>query len=462
MQFSCAKCYTKYSVPDEKVRGKRIRTKCRKCGAEIVVDGPGVAGGPPSSRSPVSMREAPPSSAEPAASEDRWTVAVDRTTQRKMTTTEIAEAWAKNEIGAGALVWKAGMSGWESPAQIPAIALALKAKEPKKESAVAPESTWDDDESTRVVDGALAFPGRPAPIPQRPPPPAPPPARPPAAPTPTVPSTTFDEDEATRVVAPSEATEMLGGRAPAAPPQPAVPKKAFAKTQLGMMAPTAPRVPPPAPAPVPWAAPPAPTPSVDAAPITPRAPASAPSSMDFEDEATAVIAPDRARQLLETEVAKSKPQPAETPMAFGYEEEPTQIVAPDRADELLGPDSRARAGKPPLPGKKPEAPAPATSPKPAAADAPKVVVSEPKPRPEPPKPAAGAPPPPDAVGLKADAKGMAALHHEQTRVIRTKKQSSGALFWFTLVLALGAAALGGFVASRLFDGQKLPTWMHLR
>lgn len=44
MNVSCSKCPAKYAVPDDKVRGKKVRIKCKHCGAAIVVDGTHLAG----------------------------------------------------------------------------------------------------------------------------------------------------------------------------------------------------------------------------------------------------------------------------------------------------------------------------------------------------------------------------------------------------------------------------------
>lgn len=512
MQFSCAQCSTKYAVPDEKVRGKRIRTKCRKCGAEIVVDGPGVPSIAPGSKAPASASGAV--AASPAArEEEKWTVALDRATQKKMTTSEVAEAYARGEIVDATLVWKQGMTGWQAPFEIPAIALALRAKGlekgrgPKGAAPASPATSakdtsggvtpaWDDEnEATRVVDGALAFPGRPAPaaraapvvkppVPARPAPPAPP--APPAA-------SGFEEDEATRVVAPKEAQDLLApisAKAPVAPtaltpaaPQPARSAKAIFKTQLGLAPPLpVPARPPPGPAaaprtlPVREAPPPVPAKpiSVTPAPVTPRAPLSAPaaSSMNFDDEATAVIAPDRARELLENEAAKSGKEPTETPMGVAFDDEATRVVSQERPAPVPVARAKPDAGAA-KPASRPEAAAPraslATTKNEVAKEAPKavpepagsvpsIVLTEPKPQPK-------MPVAPDATLAKAtpSARDLSTLALEKTRVVprAAKKNSSGTLFWITLTIALAAAAIGGFVASRLVDGQKLPSWMHL-
>jgi predicted Zn finger-like uncharacterized protein len=42
MKFSCQSCRTRYDIKDEKVRGKRLRIRCRKCQALVEVDGRGL------------------------------------------------------------------------------------------------------------------------------------------------------------------------------------------------------------------------------------------------------------------------------------------------------------------------------------------------------------------------------------------------------------------------------------
>ncbi len=62
MNVSCSNCPAKYAIPDEKVRGKKVRIKCKHCGAAIVVDGTHL-GGP--------AAKAAASAARPAAASPR-------------------------------------------------------------------------------------------------------------------------------------------------------------------------------------------------------------------------------------------------------------------------------------------------------------------------------------------------------------------------------------------------------
>ena len=40
MIFACGKCRTRYKLPDEKVRGRVLRVRCKACGAVVQVKDP--------------------------------------------------------------------------------------------------------------------------------------------------------------------------------------------------------------------------------------------------------------------------------------------------------------------------------------------------------------------------------------------------------------------------------------
>jgi predicted Zn finger-like uncharacterized protein len=52
MNVACSSCPAKYAVPDEKVRGRKVRITCKRCGAGIIVDGTGLATGAASDAAP--------------------------------------------------------------------------------------------------------------------------------------------------------------------------------------------------------------------------------------------------------------------------------------------------------------------------------------------------------------------------------------------------------------------------
>jgi predicted Zn finger-like uncharacterized protein len=225
MNVSCGNCPAKYAVPDDKVRGRKVRIQCKRCGAAIVVDGSvlttgtstvptrsvsnapaGAAGAadakvaasraaakrtmiglpppavlpsfdsvpPPAPPPPLEAiaapqpPEPPPPASEPvppprartatmvgvpppafldakggASFRDRlstrnpsqrppspaeWTVAVTEHDQREMSTPDIVALYIGGTVHDDTFIWKEGMSDWQTPWDIPAIAAVLRAK----------------------------------------------------------------------------------------------------------------------------------------------------------------------------------------------------------------------------------------------------------------------------------------------------------------------------------------------
>ena len=311
MEFSCNQCDARYALPDERVRGKRIRTKCRKCGGEILLDGTAGA------------EQAPPS---------------------------------------------------------------LRLSAPPK-------------------------------------------------PRPSV--------------------------RPSAPPSSA----------------TGPRPPPPA----------APVLPVPARPEPGRSPGADPGAIardfGFDDEATAVFEPDRARELLEREAARTDDASSETPLSFGFDDESTKLVDTRNAlgfddestklvdtrnalgfdDESTNPTSASRPDDESTKVFEPEraeALMGAHLPPPSAGRVeagPSIVLDEAlgaaQPKPKAPKPTPSRP----APARQEFPRELAAIQNEPTRVVRLKKKR-GAAFWAILLLALAAAVAGGFVALHLLGYRAMPRW----
>ena len=247
MKFQCDKCSTVYAVPDEKVRGKRLRIKCKRCGAPVILEGPPNDGpsasvrvpsradgaspeGPAGSRplagqrtqvgglqAPGPLRGSPirplhatqigigdalprPPPVPKLGAAERWTVAISRDDPRKMTTEEVVQAFQKKMIGPKTLIWKKGMEQWQTPFDIPLIALALKS------AGVSPPGTPgfnDEDEATRLhnpgAQGPLSGPSSPGAAAGALPKPVAPPPDPDA----------FSDDETTTVLEPDRARQLL-------------------------------------------------------------------------------------------------------------------------------------------------------------------------------------------------------------------------------------------------------------
>jgi len=88
MKITCQSCQSKYNVADEKVQGKIVKIRCRKCGATIVVNG---TGGDAAANGAAAAAE---NGAVTAASGDvQWHVNVSDTDQRTMSLPELVDAY---------------------------------------------------------------------------------------------------------------------------------------------------------------------------------------------------------------------------------------------------------------------------------------------------------------------------------------------------------------------------------
>ena len=113
MKITCESCGAKYTIADDKVRGRKVKIRCKGCGTPIVVDGQASSGG----AEPVSS-EAAPVSVEPPASpslsyEFEWSVNLSDTEQLTLSTQQIIERWHAGQITADAFVWREGMADWQ-------------------------------------------------------------------------------------------------------------------------------------------------------------------------------------------------------------------------------------------------------------------------------------------------------------------------------------------------------------
>ncbi|MCL2450182.1 MAG: zinc-ribbon domain-containing protein, partial [Polyangiaceae bacterium] len=110
MKITCQSCQAKYTIADEKVAGKVVKIRCKKCGATIVVNGGDSAGAATDS-----VR-----TAEGVAAEG-WTVNVGDGDQRTMTDDEIVAAYRSQVIDDETYCWKEGMGDWAPLREIPTL-----------------------------------------------------------------------------------------------------------------------------------------------------------------------------------------------------------------------------------------------------------------------------------------------------------------------------------------------------
>jgi predicted Zn finger-like uncharacterized protein len=113
MKVTCQACSAQYTIADDKVKGRKVKIRCKACQTPIVVDGQN----PPADAS--SGASEPPPALDPfapetamAADADVWNVNLSDTDSRTMTTAEVIEAFRSGVVTTDAFVWKDGMGDW--------------------------------------------------------------------------------------------------------------------------------------------------------------------------------------------------------------------------------------------------------------------------------------------------------------------------------------------------------------
>lgn len=114
MKVTCQACSAQYTIADEKVKGRKVKIRCKACQTPIVVDGqnpPAQAVGSGNSEPPPTLDPFAPESAV-AADADVWNVNLSDTDSRTMTTAEVIEAFRAGVVTNDAFVWRDGMADW--------------------------------------------------------------------------------------------------------------------------------------------------------------------------------------------------------------------------------------------------------------------------------------------------------------------------------------------------------------
>src|SRR6266498_2196693 len=123
MKIVCDNCSTKYSIADEKVRGKVFKIKCKKCGHIIVVKGAegAEAAAPPAGFDQKETRVFDYSGFD-GPGEAVWHLVIDREQVGPLGPQDLAAKWAAGEIDGETYAWKEGMGDWQRLAAIPELA----------------------------------------------------------------------------------------------------------------------------------------------------------------------------------------------------------------------------------------------------------------------------------------------------------------------------------------------------
>ncbi len=106
MKIVCDSCSTKYSISDDKVRGKVFKIRCKKCSHIIVVKG--------TTEAATSAPEVPTDAV--------WHLVVDGDQVGPLTDADVRARLSRNEISSENYAWKEGFSDWLRLADVPEFA----------------------------------------------------------------------------------------------------------------------------------------------------------------------------------------------------------------------------------------------------------------------------------------------------------------------------------------------------
>jgi predicted Zn finger-like uncharacterized protein len=126
MKITCQSCQSKYNVADDKVQGKVVKIRCRKCGSTIVVNGTNVT----AANGAAEATDVPPpvdASARPGETADPWHVNVAENDQRTMSLAELVEAYNSGTVTQDSFIWTEGMGDWKPLGEVEAVVSALHA-----------------------------------------------------------------------------------------------------------------------------------------------------------------------------------------------------------------------------------------------------------------------------------------------------------------------------------------------
>jgi predicted Zn finger-like uncharacterized protein len=198
MKITCQACQARYTIADDKVVGKMVKIRCKKCGETIIVN----ASEPPGPPSAVAA-----SLGGSSAPVEAWTVNVADGDQRTMTAADVAAAYVSKLIDDETLCWKEGMPDWLALHEIGPLreACVLAASNPAAASAL--PRVAQDELPTRIFDSSKegSLPG-----------PAPAPMGSPEAQAPVVAASAVSNGTPAAATPAAAAARRTGGRGPSA------------------------------------------------------------------------------------------------------------------------------------------------------------------------------------------------------------------------------------------------------
>lgn len=130
MKIVCDACSAKYSIADEKVKGKVFKIRCKKCSNIIVVRGNAGAAAEEPAAAPAGQFDQKETrvydyggyegeGAPPSADDAVWHIVVDQEQVGPITAAEVGQRFAAGELDAESYIWREGFADWLPLSQVP-------------------------------------------------------------------------------------------------------------------------------------------------------------------------------------------------------------------------------------------------------------------------------------------------------------------------------------------------------
>ncbi len=129
MKIVCDACSAKYSIADDKVKGKVFKIRCKKCSNIIVVRGN--AGGAEEPAAPVYDQKETrvydyqgydEAGGGPAAEDAVWHLVIDQEQVGPLTAAEVQRKFSGGDIDADTYIWREGFADWQPLSAVDAFA----------------------------------------------------------------------------------------------------------------------------------------------------------------------------------------------------------------------------------------------------------------------------------------------------------------------------------------------------
>ena len=120
MKVVCDACHAKYQIPDERVAGRKLRIRCRKCGGAIIVRGDHGTG--------ELQPSAPAASAAPASSDVEWHVSLDGEQHGPYPTEQMGGMLRAGQLEWDAYVWRESYADWKAASDSDTLVRAVVAE----------------------------------------------------------------------------------------------------------------------------------------------------------------------------------------------------------------------------------------------------------------------------------------------------------------------------------------------